>query len=150
MTRHKDELHVYGSLEKFQSYEQMAERLGKRQVKESTLDYAESAAKLQAKREQEWAAEKGAAPAQESKQSAALSALANRSAESSKLKQAWANQGADNGQGSKLEQAKAKWKAEIEAEKGQGTQSKRKQAWANQEKSQQEPKQRERDQGHEM
>jgi Ti-type conjugative transfer relaxase TraA len=150
MTRHKDELHVYGSLEKFQSYEQMAERLGKRQVKESTLDYAESAAKLQAKREQERAAEKGAAPAQESKQSAALSALGNRSAESSKLKQAWANLEAENGQGSKLEQAKAKWKAEIEAEKGQGTQLKRKQAWANQEKSQQEPKQRERDQGHEM
>ena len=150
MTRHKDELHVHGSLEKFQSYEQMAERLGKRQVKESTLDYAESAAKLQAKREQERAAEKGAAPAQESKQSAALSALGNRAAESSKLKRAWANLEAEKGQGSKLEQAKAKWRAEIEDEKGQGTQSKRKQAWANQEKSQQEPKQRERDQGHEM
>jgi Ti-type conjugative transfer relaxase TraA len=66
MTRHKMEVHAFASYEKFKNYDTMVERIGRENVKESTLDYAESAAKLQAKREQERAAEKGAAPVQES------------------------------------------------------------------------------------
>jgi hypothetical protein len=157
MTRHREELHVYGSLEKFKSYEQMAERLGTRQQKESTLDYADSAAKLQAKREQERATEKGAAPTQESKQSGAQSALGNRSKESSALDRALAKIEAEQGHGtlSKLDQALAR----IEAAQGQGKQeSKLDRALAKldrpQEKEQptpaQEPKQQQKDHGHEM
>jgi len=78
MTRHKDELHIYGSLDKFKSYEHMAECLGRRQQKESTLDYADSAAKFQATREQERKAQKQST-------ATAQSALGNRSETSAAL-----------------------------------------------------------------
>jgi hypothetical protein len=78
MTRHKEDLHVYGSMEKFKSYDAMADRLGRRQTKESTLDYADSAAKLQATREQEREAQKQST-------ATAQSALGNRSETSAAL-----------------------------------------------------------------
>lgn len=136
MTRHKDELHVYGSLEKFKSYEQMAERLGKHQVKESTLDYAESAANIRAKREQARAAEKQStatpqnALGNRSTLSAAMAAMAERA-------QARAQQ-----QEGKAKQSQSKLDRAMEAVKERTQQREAGQ--------QPQPKPQEKDHGHEM
>jgi len=138
MTRHKHELHVYGSLEKFKSYEQMAERLGKRQVKESTLDYAESAANIKAKREQARAAEKQStatpqnALGNRSTLSAAMAAMAERAQARAQQREGKAEQ--SNPQ-SKLDRA-------MEAVKERAQQREAGQ--------QPQPKPQEKDQGHEM
>jgi hypothetical protein len=43
MTRHKDEATLYAGRDDFRDYERLADRLGRQQIKESTLDYTRAA-----------------------------------------------------------------------------------------------------------